>query len=377
MLALGIPAGNRESHGHACRLRHQSMRRLRRASRRHVGEELHGARGCGGRPQPSPRSRVWRTASGKLHAMQQAFHENHGLQCGFCTPGMIMSALDLVSRNPQPSESDVRHWLEGNICRCTGYQNIVTSVIAGAAAIQATQEGADMANADGHRRIHPAQGRPALSLRPRQLRVGHQAAEHGVGGVCALAACTCANLWASTLPPAMKVPGVLLVLTGEDLKADGVGTIPCGWGITGRDGQPMKEPPHPALAQGKVRYVGDAVAMVVAETREAALQGMEALVDRLRAAAGGRRHARRDQARRTAGLRRRAEQSLFRVGCRRQGRDRCDFRAMPRMSRASASSTIASSAIRWSRAPRSASTIARPGNTRSGPRASSRTSSRS
>jgi carbon-monoxide dehydrogenase small subunit len=74
--------------------------------------------------------------SGKLHAMQQAFHENHGLQCGFCTPGMIMSALDLVSRNPSPSESDVRHWLEGNICRCTGYQNIVTSVIAGAAAIQ-------------------------------------------------------------------------------------------------------------------------------------------------------------------------------------------------------------------------------------------------
>jgi carbon-monoxide dehydrogenase small subunit len=75
--------------------------------------------------------------NGKLHAMQQAFHENHGLQCGFCTPGMIMSALDLVKRNPKPTESDVRHWLEGNICRCTGYQNIVASVLAGAAAIQA------------------------------------------------------------------------------------------------------------------------------------------------------------------------------------------------------------------------------------------------
>jgi aerobic carbon-monoxide dehydrogenase small subunit len=74
--------------------------------------------------------------NGKMHAMQQAFHENHGLQCGFCTPGMIMSALDLVSRNPQPSETDVRHWLEGNICRCTGYQNIVVSVIAGAKAIE-------------------------------------------------------------------------------------------------------------------------------------------------------------------------------------------------------------------------------------------------
>jgi carbon-monoxide dehydrogenase small subunit len=75
--------------------------------------------------------------NGKLHPMQQAFHENHGLQCGFCTPGMIMSALELIKRNPKPTESDVRHWLEGNICRCTGYQNIVASVIAGAAAIQA------------------------------------------------------------------------------------------------------------------------------------------------------------------------------------------------------------------------------------------------
>jgi carbon-monoxide dehydrogenase small subunit len=74
--------------------------------------------------------------NGKLHAMQQAFHENHGLQCGFCTPGMIMSALDLVKRNPKPTESDVRHWLEGNICRCTGYQNIVASVMAGAKAIE-------------------------------------------------------------------------------------------------------------------------------------------------------------------------------------------------------------------------------------------------
>jgi aerobic carbon-monoxide dehydrogenase small subunit len=79
--------------------------------------------------------------NGKLHAMQQAFHENHGLQCGFCTPGMIMSALDLVSRNPRPNEGDVRHWLEGNICRCTGYQNIVASVIAGAKAIEAMGKG--------------------------------------------------------------------------------------------------------------------------------------------------------------------------------------------------------------------------------------------
>jgi len=72
-----------------------------------------------------------------LHPMQAAFRENHGLQCGFCTPGMLMSAIDLVKHNPDPSEAEIREWLEGNICRCTGYQNIVKSIIAGAAAMRA------------------------------------------------------------------------------------------------------------------------------------------------------------------------------------------------------------------------------------------------
>ncbi len=71
----------------------------------------------------------------ELHPMQAAFKEHHGLQCGFCTPGMVMSALDLVSRNPDPSEAEVRDWLEGNFCRCTGYHNIIESVQAGAAAM--------------------------------------------------------------------------------------------------------------------------------------------------------------------------------------------------------------------------------------------------
>ncbi|MFI5023689.1 MAG: (2Fe-2S)-binding protein [Alphaproteobacteria bacterium] len=73
---------------------------------------------------------------GKLHPMQEAFRENHGLQCGFCTPGMVMSALDLVKHNADPSEREVREWLEGNICRCTGYHNIVKSILAGAAAMR-------------------------------------------------------------------------------------------------------------------------------------------------------------------------------------------------------------------------------------------------
>jgi len=71
-----------------------------------------------------------------LHPMQKAFHVNHGLQCGFCTPGMIMSAVDFAKRTPKPTETEVRRWLEGNICRCTGYQNIVAAVLAGSAAMQ-------------------------------------------------------------------------------------------------------------------------------------------------------------------------------------------------------------------------------------------------
>ncbi len=67
-----------------------------------------------------------------LHPMQAAFRECHGLQCGFCTPGMIMSALDLVQHNATPSEPEIREWLEGNICRCTGYHNIVKAVSLGA-----------------------------------------------------------------------------------------------------------------------------------------------------------------------------------------------------------------------------------------------------
>jgi aerobic carbon-monoxide dehydrogenase small subunit len=71
-------------------------------------------------------------ANGELHPMQAAFKENHALQCGFCTPGMIMSAVDLVQTNPDPSEHEVRQWLEGNLCRCTGYHNIVKAILAAA-----------------------------------------------------------------------------------------------------------------------------------------------------------------------------------------------------------------------------------------------------
>jgi aerobic carbon-monoxide dehydrogenase small subunit len=67
-------------------------------------------------------------SNGALHAVQEAFREKHGLQCGYCTPGMIMAAVDLLSANAQPSDEEIRHALEGNLCRCTGYENIVRAV---------------------------------------------------------------------------------------------------------------------------------------------------------------------------------------------------------------------------------------------------------
>jgi carbon-monoxide dehydrogenase small subunit len=73
-------------------------------------------------------------SNGALHPVQQAFHDEHALQCGFCTPGMIMSACDLLAENPNPTDAEVREGIEGNLCRCTGYQNIVRAVQAAAKA---------------------------------------------------------------------------------------------------------------------------------------------------------------------------------------------------------------------------------------------------
>ena len=75
-------------------------------------------------------------SNGDLHPMQQAFHDNHALQCGYCTPGMLISSIDLVTKNPNATETEIRHGLEGNLCRCTGYHNIVKAVQAGAAAMK-------------------------------------------------------------------------------------------------------------------------------------------------------------------------------------------------------------------------------------------------
>jgi aerobic carbon-monoxide dehydrogenase small subunit len=80
--------------------------------------------------------------NGTLHPVQQAFHDHHGLQCGYCTPGMIMQAVDLLTDNPSPDEAQIREGIEGNLCRCTGYQNIVRSIQAAATAMSGEVAGA-------------------------------------------------------------------------------------------------------------------------------------------------------------------------------------------------------------------------------------------
>ncbi len=75
----------------------------------------------------------------ELHPVQEAFRDKHALQCGFCTPGMVMNSIDLLRKNPDPSEHDIRHWLEGNLCRCTGYHNIVEAVRAAAETMAASR----------------------------------------------------------------------------------------------------------------------------------------------------------------------------------------------------------------------------------------------
>jgi aerobic carbon-monoxide dehydrogenase small subunit len=92
------------------------------------------------------------TSNGELHPVQKAFHEMHGLQCGFCTPGMIMASIDLLRDNPDPNEDEVREGIEGNLCRCTGYQNIVRAVQQAAGEMR----GASATGASGNGHVAPA-----------------------------------------------------------------------------------------------------------------------------------------------------------------------------------------------------------------------------
>ena len=111
---------------HPLGLRHVQLRHLRRLARRHAGQVLHRARGDGRRARGRTVEGLER--DGRLDPVQQGFIDCHGLQCGFCTPGMMMTARWLLDHNPDPSEAEIREAISGQLCRCTGYENIVRSV---------------------------------------------------------------------------------------------------------------------------------------------------------------------------------------------------------------------------------------------------------
>ena len=237
---------------------------------------------------------------GPLHPMQEAFRENHGLQCGFCTPGMIMAAVDMVNRKGNElDEHTIRQELDGNLCRCTGYHNIVKAIAAGAqghegdvarprsnvrrsvssrreAAMSATGIGAAVRRKEDLRFI-TGKGQYTDDIsRPGETRAVFVRSPHAH-----------ARIKRIDTKAAAAMPGVLAVLTGAELAGDKIGNLICGWMIHSKDGSPMKMAPHPALAVGKACYVGDPVAVVVAETlAQAQGRGREGR-GRLRGAAGG------------------------------------------------------------------------------------------
>lgn len=107
---------------------------------------------------------------GSLHPVQQAFHDRHALQCGFCTPGMILAAVDLLAENPDPSDEEIREGIEGNLCRCTGYQNIVRAVRDAASALRGADVAAPASAVEGQMPGTP-QAPPAVPSEPESVPV--------------------------------------------------------------------------------------------------------------------------------------------------------------------------------------------------------------
>ena len=233
--------------------------------------------------------------AGRMSRLQQAFHEKLGTQCGFCTPGMVMAAEALLRREPQPTEEQIREALAGNLCRCTGYVKIVESVQAAAHAMKREPHALDRAPAPpthsiGERTplvdgIEKVTGRARYTA---DLPLGH--ALVGLIGRSRVAHATIRSI---DTRKALALPGVRAVITGDDFSAP-YGVIPIA----------QNEWP---LARGKVRYRGEPLFAVAAETEEAAraaLAAVEVEFDELPAffsADGRARRRRRAAARRQAG----------------------------------------------------------------------------
>jgi carbon-monoxide dehydrogenase large subunit len=240
------------------------------------------------------------------HPLLAAFREHHALQCGFCTPGMIMSSLELLQREPHPTEERVRAWLKGNFCRCTGYQHIVDAIrAAGETSVADVQDQAvgSVASPPSSRDSAPGEGAATNSVvagassspaaqdarsfgRPLPRREdNHHLRGHGLftddvrstdaAGVLHVALLRSpaphARIRSVSVDPAREMPGVVAVVTGADL-IDSVSPLPTNWVLPD-----MHVPVHRVLADQVVRYDGEAIAAVVAVDAAAAADAVQAI----------------------------------------------------------------------------------------------------
>ena len=225
----------------------------------------------------------------ELHPLQEAFWNDHGLQCGYCTPGMIMAAAGLLAENPNPTEEEVRHGLEGNLCRCTGYHNIVKAVLDAAktkgASVSRAAGGDGMSVGDADRgcerngassHVGPVaapQGGPATDHRPRQLRRRHQPGRPAVGGVGALAR----GAREDRLDRHLGGQGARRRLGGLHQRGSRHGGGPAD-GVGAARGRRSTPPITGSLAKDEVKHVGDPVALVIGDDRYAVVDAAEDVV---------------------------------------------------------------------------------------------------
>jgi carbon-monoxide dehydrogenase large subunit len=196
------------------------------------------------------------------HPLQSAFREHHALQCGFCTPGMIMSALELLRREPQPTEERIRTWLKGNFCRCTGYQHIVDAIrAAGEPAAPRDRPEAELGQADSFFGQPLARREDDRHLRGRGRFTDDVRSADAAGTLhVALARSPHAHarIRSVSTDRAARIAGVVAVVTGADL-FDQVSPLPANWILPG-----MRVPVHRVLADEVARFQGEGVAAVVA-----------------------------------------------------------------------------------------------------------------
>ena len=278
---------------------------------------------------------------GALHALQEGIHQQHGLQCGYCTPGMITRAYRLLKETPNPTEEEIRYWMAGNLCRCTGYQNIVKAVqnaakkLAAAPACKQSRSIAENSSwlmsaetlereekLQGIGSFQIAQGRCALHSR-QGTYVDDIKLPGMLFGAIVRSPYAHASIKSIDKSKALAVPGVVAVLVADDLKPVKLHWMP----TLGGDVQAV-------LADGKVCFQMQEVAMVIASDRYSAADGARGR-SRLRRAAGHRRSAQVHGGRcadhspryRRQGQRRprhaHASQPYLHLGSGRQGRDRC------------------------------------------------------